>query len=636
MYILLNNCRKLILLYSHDRYDEARLYKQVSLRQFEGEEAIYDKIGILTMKWMKLTLRHLLYRSANGSAKKVGDLHQKYYLDQLETKFFCSKYLNFIAQADVYELVVDSVFIRNTFPFIFKPGSILLKTWSNCILVLSCLLVLTYPYFFVFVKELSAGYMFFFMIITLLWNLDVYMKSSTAIRTKYESYNTVTSIVVHNLNSAAYVIDILAAMTPELLVYMVQGQITTSIVMYACANRLLKLYKVEEFFSSLRSNSTIHVYIKYIKHMLYLMLFVYYFATALYILAHRTKEAKVKFDSFMQPFRITTVAETLILCCFGVLQYYGNLAYVNFPYLTEVESFKILLVLQIALYTINLLFIATIISAETLNNRRTNKTYAFLHQVEMTMESFNINRGLRTRVWRYIRLQNELSDVYFITDYQRLRDLPPDLYVMTCGIKIGHLLRNHPLFFELPQQVLSHIATIADLHLLPANEVIKYTGELCTELHILIEGFCSMKRPTGQTKTVESGECFFIVEASLNIPSMHTITALSNCKIVIIKYSNLQSVLLHYPSEYHAWKDTIGLFTRSPAMKTLRESQFKKRETTTLPKFTQPNVMSFGYRLKKRTRKYYQFHEGFPKWALCLKYILLRYTSSILSLHGVY
>ncbi|KAK9711475.1 Cyclic nucleotide-binding domain [Popillia japonica] len=603
-----------------DRYEEAKYYKKVLLYQYETGE-INEKIGIISMQWLKLTLRRLLY-----SAQKLGYNLNKYYLEKLETHVFCVNYLDLLVQANDSQLVSDSVFIRNKFPLIFKPDSILQKTWEVFMLILAITLAWTYPIYFVYANSLTVMYWFFFGIVTLAWFLDLYIKSSTAVSTKYDSHVTVTNIILYRLTTVDYIADIAAALTPEVLFYMVDGNITINVARYACANRLCKVYKVHTFFTRIRGNTNIHVYFKYIQNSIYLCLLLYYCATILYIQAYRDANSQKGFEKFIKQFNSSAASKTLTLTCFAIIEFYGNLGYMNYPFLSNVEAFFALIIMQLLLYCLHLFLVSTIISFEILKNQSLRRMDEFHHNIDVTMRSYNISERLRERVWRYINLQREISDMYFLIAQNTFKCLPRDLYIMTCGIKIGHIIKNQPLFFEFSDYMLAHIGTAATLHLFPATEVMKYAGEVCTEIHILVAGYCTMKLQDGRSKVVEPGECLYILEAALNIPSLVTIIALTNCKIVTIKYQNLMSILLHYPVVYESLQQTVKSFPYWAALKKLqrhhhhvKKEQYERREA-------QPNVYCFGYRMKKRTRKFYQFHEGFPRGALFLKYILLRYT----------
>ncbi|GJQ73320.1 hypothetical protein Trydic_g13689 [Trypoxylus dichotomus] len=601
------------------RYDEAMFYRDLAIYQFNVKNKWKEKVGALSTKWLNITLRSFLY-----SKQKLGDLHVKYYLAKLEKNVFCAKYLNLIVKADEYQLVSDSVFVKNTFPFIFKDHSVLLKAWGIVVLVIAIILALTYPYFFVFSRQLSASYSFFFVVTTIMWWLDVYIRSSTVVNTKHESHTTSTNIFAHRISDYTYVLDILAAVTPEFLLYMNNGELPMHVAKYACANRLLKVYRVHTFFANLRANSTAYVYLKYIKKLTDMLLCVYYFGTIIFLLLLRDEASEKMLQDFMSSFKIQSSTGEVILCCFAVFEYYGNLAVIKFPYLPFHESYAEWIVIQVCLYLMNLFFVTTFIAMETLNRLSTQKMDEFMYNLDVTMKSYRINKRLKARVWRYINLQYEISDHYFYITQRKRQNLPYDLNVMTCGIKVGRMIRNQPLFLEFSDYIISHISTVASIHLLPATEVIKYAGEVCTELHILVEGLCQMKLHNGGSKSVEPGECFFVLETYLNIPSLVTIVASTNCKIITIGYRNLKSILLHYPVEYDVFEETANYFRSLVNVENLQMRADVKHQYT-LIKYKQPNVYCFGYRLKKRTKRFYKFHEGFPKWTGPLKYILLRY-----------
>ncbi|KAI4456093.1 voltage and ligand gated potassium channel [Holotrichia oblita] len=256
--------------------------------------------------------------------------------------------------------------------------------------------------------------------------------------------------------------------------------------------------------------------------------------------------------------------------------------------------------MQVFQYCFHLFLIATFVSFEVLRNQSSRKLDEFYHNIHVTMKSFNISVQLRERVWRYIKLQREVSDMYFLIAESTFRCLPRDLYIMTCGIKIGHIIKNQPLFFEFSDYMMAHIATVATLHLFPATEVMKYAGEVCTEIHILIAGYCTMKLQDGRSKVVEPGECLYVLEATLNIPSLVTVIALTNCKIVTIKYQNFKAILLHYSIDYESLQFTVKTFPYWAAVKKLqRHHHHAKREIVEISN-AQPNVFCFGYRMKKR------------------------------------
>ncbi|GJQ73319.1 hypothetical protein Trydic_g13688 [Trypoxylus dichotomus] len=255
------------------------------------------------------------------------------------------------------------------------------------------------------------------------------------------------------------------------------------------------------------------------------------------------------------------------------------------------------------------------------------RKFEFLNNLSVTMECFNLTQQLSKRIKKYADLQLQVHGIYFLEGTHILDTLPPDLAAMTYGIQIGDLIRCQNLFFELNEKILTHVCHIASIHLLPATETIKDMGEVCKEIHILSDGICTMTSFDGHKKKVYPGECFSVLESALNIPSMVTVKALSTCRIVSINFVKLNAIMLRYPDEYRILQNTIETFEDLAILAKIPSNYFIS-ETEEIEEPSRPNIVSFGYNLKRRTKKYYRYHENFPKWSYGLKYLLLRYVFS--------
>lgn len=577
-----------------------------------------ERLGIITTKWIKLTLRRLLY-----GATSYKDLYDKYYLQSLDQYIFCSKYLNLLVKAEEVQLITDSVFLRSEFPFIFKPDSLLLKCWDVIVLFTLALMTITFPYYLIFQEKFNEFYGVFYQVVTVLWLVDLYLKSSTACQSHMYVSN-IQDIIGYRITELTYLIDVISFIPLEFFVYIIEGDMgkITRAVLYS--NRLLKVYRIHSFFHNLNVKLSLHIFLQYVQFSIYLSLLIYYSAAVFYILGNREDNLE-GFTHLLNDFGGTSISQHVFLCLATVVNFIGTTDTMEFPFVGDWQSCVTLLLLQVIICIFYLLFSASVASGHRQMEQRYHNTAEFLRYLRITMKCFNLDKQLRQRIWTYARLQLKMNDVYFLLGSINniLYYFPNDLVMMTHNIAIGDHIRNQPLFFDLDEVVLSQICSIATYELIPTAETIIDAGGIYKEIYILANGVCSVSYLNKHSKTVYSGECLSAVGCFLNIPSLVTVRALTTCKIITINVEKLKAVFLRFPDVHQIYKNTVEQFNVSEiARETLLETIEEIKEDIILPE--QLNFKYFGYYMKKRTKKYYTFHEGFPKRAFVLKYLLLR------------
>lgn len=592
------------------------MFRTLSVDQADAVRS-NERIGLQTTKWVKLTMKRILLDKT-----QLLEVRDKYYIESLDRSIFCANYLDLLAMAEDIQLVTDSVFLKDTFPFIFKPNSALLKTWNGLVLILTVIIALLFPYFAVFLDNYSLFYRVFYNIVAIAWIVDVYFRSSTAIQTKHTYIINIGDIVLVNLPKPTYIIDMICVVPLDLILMLICGTMNKSETFIAFSIRLLKLYKLEVFFQNINPNVSTHVFLQYVKYNCFFLFIVYYGATVLYLVG-QTDNNKARFEELLKTFNVTETYEKIALSISATICYTGSMTVYDFIFVNNRDSCFILSVCSILVYIFMLSFITHVASSHTLMQQHGHQKIEFLRNLDVTMRCFNVERKLGARIRHYVNMQFEEYGIYFLRSTQILENFPRDLALITYDIQHRDVIMTQPFFAELSEKMLSQICSVATTHLLPAGETIQTIGELSTEIHILTNGICSLTSFDGFTKKVYAGECFFALACVLNVPTLITINTLTDCQVMIIKYDAIKAILLRDPQEYeNLLKVVEKLRIENESLGSMSNIGVISPENIDIPK--QQHIKSFGYNLKKRTKKYYMFHEGFPKWAIVLKYLLLR------------
>ena len=600
------------------RYKEGRAFKSLSHYQMT-DRSDDNRRGSLTMKWIKITIKGLLYET-----KIREDIYSRKDTLHLDKHVFCSKYLDMITIAPDAELISDSVFVRNTFPFVFKSESILLDMWNMFIIIVVLILVLTFPYFSVFLPDISFSYNVFCNIITIIWWADLYVKFSTEISTKLLRINRIADILTYNLSRASFIADLIAALPFEILIYAINAYISRHVKIMAQSNRLLKVYKLELFFDMWHSTTSIKVHVKYIKFTLYMLLIYYYVAAVFFRMSCPTYMVCTGwFKRFAERYGLDSPKNILIGTYYSVVQFCSNLYTIPFTYLTDFTSCMVLIVLQAIMTVFNIYFVAHVAAAEAISFRNLHAIEEFSQNLRTTMTCFNVDEDMQRRVWRYVRLQYQSLGMRFLEGDQIFKKLPENLFRIAREIEIGDCIRNVPFLYDLNEVIITHIATICSFHIVPLGEIIKRTGEVCREVHIITDGYCDYICKTGEVGTLGPGDCYSLLETMMKVPSLITIYARTQCKVISFTHNEFMSVMLHYPEVYFQLEEVVSQFKHWCSVMQLEDRSASR--TTRKHVDSVSSVKTFVYS-PKRSKKYYEYHEGFPKWAFFAKYVLLRCT----------
>nr|XP_022908671.1 uncharacterized protein LOC111419998 [Onthophagus taurus] len=595
------------------RYVSARSFKIISEFQFNNVE-YEERVGVLTMKWLKHTLRSLLF-----NVRKMGDLLNRRYLSKLEENVFCTKYLDLLAQAEDEDVITDTVFIKTQFPFVFRPNSVLTKLWNAIVLTLLSYLLISYPWFMVYYIEDRLFFEISFGVISFCWIIDLYLRSSIAIKTKYYNYNTVSDILIHNFSSFTYLLDIFAAIPWEVIFYLIEGKLTQNYSLLASANRLVKVYKLEQLFTTIKVETNTLVLLTITKFSIYLIIFWYYFAAVCFMLGR----SSMNYDDFMgyvEKFDSNSTLHQVFMSMFGVIEFYCDLDVAGFPFAKGTGSKIVLIAFQYILECFNICFIAYLAAIVTMNRIDKHRMQEYTNNMEITMQCYKLNPVLQKRVWRYIDLQYRGTGIYFLISDEIFAEIPKELAVVSRGIHLGDVLKNVPLFYYLEDNVIYEIANVAMVHLVPENEVIVQIGEFVPEIYILIQGVCRMENFRGEYKLIEQNETFNALEACLDVKSLVTIRTETPCSLVTISIQNLKAVLLQFKLNYDHLETAINSY---PYWSSVVKVYPKITKIIGEKKLVKKEYKYFGYFLKKRTKKYAAYKEGFtPKTAIFKPFLL--------------
>lgn len=152
-----------------------------------------------------------------------------------------SEYLSLIVLSKDLELKTQAICLKSSCPFILEPHSSFRLFMEKLILIAVLLQSLIIPFSVAFLREIGIRLASVCFILDFLYIMDIYLKFSTAIKTKNTIVNQFGAIVLYKLKEVNFLIDILAIIPIDYLFYIRNNQHAATLLKL---NRLLKMYQI--------------------------------------------------------------------------------------------------------------------------------------------------------------------------------------------------------------------------------------------------------------------------------------------------------------------------------------------------------------------------------------------------------
>nr|XP_022900850.1 uncharacterized protein LOC111413937 isoform X3 [Onthophagus taurus] len=606
------------------RYERAKIFRRISEYQHENSSYCHERIGVLALKWMKLTLRKLLYDDKTESEDLA--YYSKEMMYEMEERAFCTRYLDLLVQSEFMGVTTNSTFVTTKFPVIFRPNSLLIKIWECNIMLHALLLLIFYPIALIFVEEIPFVYEIFQFYITLIWVLDAYIVSSTAVHGKFVQCNTIIDIFLYKLSKLSFLIDLLSSVPLEWVFSILNGKFSHSDAIISYSNRLLKAYRIEMFFRNVQTTAKGIVLVMYFKYFLYFCLLCYYTASILYVLGSLESNFDLYreyISNFSQSGTFSNI-ESAYYSFILAISFLRDILLFKFPLNPTFITSIPLIIIVVCFETFLFFVLGHTIAIETMRCIDEHASDEFMRNVEITIEVYELEKSLRERIMKYIDLHRTALGNSFLFESDLFKMIPKDLFMISKGIYPGFYMKNLPFFYRIDDRAFHLIAASGSVDIVMPNETFKPNNETCYEFYILMNGFCEIRYRSGVKKIVGPGETFCVLEAAFEMKSLVRITTVTTCRILSIDYSVLKGILFKFPKDYNHLIETVKYFPYWDDLDRLNQQEATfLLEKSTYSFVKEPGLKYYRYYFRRRTKLFYEYHLGFPHSARLLRYFLM-------------
>lgn len=606
----------------HSRYEQAKQYHKVKQQRLKVHHEISDDLSLTYIKYAAKKLLH----NQHGFDKT-----RFYYILEhgIRERIFCPYYLDLIATTEETELISDTVFIKKTFPFVLQPHSVVLIWWNAFNDLLIGIVIVGYPVLIYITSFHDPESMTTFIIslISFVWTLDIYIKASTAVKTRDRFYTNISSIIYYRLSTIEFIVDLFCTLPFGLLLSAINTNITARLILVLEMHKLLKIYRIFRFVNRMSElNTKLLLLLMYIKAFVVIFIIIYYFTFFLYMLLCSNgcpekyrKDLKMYYN-VSDSISLYTVIHFMTLVSFFI----NNTSVYSVMDLLKNHTCFLIIVMQLFFYYVYVYLLAKAIAADTVNQQEKHEFKEFVATISVMMHNFKFDNSVERRVWRYLKAQYYRDmGMSFINPNRLSLLMSSNLYSLYRYVIYGKLIAASMLFQSLSQDLIMKVAKRAKTNLFFAGETIIYAGAICKEMHLIVYGFCLVKSRSGATKILKAGDTFSVIEMCFNIPTVNTVVASTDCNIISI----LLEDYLHIVRKNKVFREQIDNarelcdITR---LMNFEEETFITAQASEVDERSGPSFRRFKYLQKKVDNV--QFHQGFGKYGQIFKYLLQRHT----------
>lgn len=607
----------------HARYKQALKYYRVKNHKMKTNATVYNS-ETLSINYMKQVAKTLLY-----NAEDLDNSRAHFQLkSRINKHVFCPYYLDLVTITEELELVSDSVFIKRTFPFILQPNSIVLKWWDAMINCVSAVFILSYPIALYLSRGTSAkrvtlaGILF----ITGLWTGDIYIKISTAVKKRNVFLTNISSIIYYRLSTTNFVIDLFCVLPMGVLLNVINNDISPSAVLYLEMHKLLKAYRIFQMFQNVGElNPTLMLMIMYLKVFLVTFVLIYYSTFFLFMLTCSSKCPEKYLDDLEMYYRIRKdegikiFVHMLTLVSFFV----NNTAVYTFTKLLGNHQCLFIIAMQLAYYYTYVFLLAKTIAFDTVNQQEKHEFKEFVSIMSVT-KNFNLDVEMEKRVWKYLQDQyyNDMG-MSFMNPKRISKLMSKNLYTLFMYVTYGKIISQTRFFHNVSEEIITAVALRATVHIYFSGEVITYAGEISKEMHLIAYGYCYLVSGHDTKKLLGPMDSFSVVDMCLGIPTMNTVIACTDCKIITLHEEDYLRILQKNDEFRREIENACDCCDPTDTLLEVHsQSALKEALHATGRSFT--SFRRFKYTLKKSENL--EFLSGFGRYCQWMRHVLLRRT----------
>lgn len=283
------------------------------------------------------------------------------------------------------------------------------------------------------------------------------------------------------------------------------------------------------------------------KYVMFIAIFTCNLSGAFYFIMCPNLKCNSHFTEFLQrrDINIRSGVHSILSAYFMTVQFITGLDIAEFP----PRSTTLFLVAQLIYYVSNMYFLAELSAIETFSNINKLKYHDFVFSVETLMKEWDFDIEFKRRVSKYLKTQYNFDGAMNML-YQQpfFIQLPFDLFKIGTHITFGRSISQIPIFRGLPDDTIALICTYVFRTMLPPGEVVTYSGEICSEMFVIELGKCEVVSLSKTTaKIIGPGESFSVIEALLNVATVNSVTTLTHCQVLALRYVDLITALRNYP-----------------------------------------------------------------------------------------
>lgn len=465
----------------------------------------------------------------------------------------CSDYLDLFVLSEDVELKMKSICLTNKFPFILEPNSSFHIAWDYLSLISILIQCTMIPYSISFLRRIPSAVRVLGIFCDTIYLIDFLILMTTAVKDKNKFISSWSSIVLHKGKNFYFLIDCATIVYIDYIVWLIYiNNVNQQLIAWLRINRILKIYKVLQFFFHLETN--------------------------LYVNSLHASAAKYFFIYFMSTYISTCILHS-VACFFKQCYVYGwfhrsrYLIQKRFP---NSLNYHIRILVQ-AIYTASSIHLGFNISdhyAYTIHELiifhllMTSGTFLYLiycselcssymltveqkclHILRLktmkrtvTFKKYLSNSLLRQCVG-FVNFQWKLNkNVEVKTERAILKQASADIYEGIIEDRILRTLKLVPLFRDYPKEILHRIASCSIFRTVPPGAFLMCADNKTAWIHVIVRGFCSCRSTMKGDKhrknetVLSRGDAFPVVEVVHNVQTFLTVQAITAVELICVPY----------------------------------------------------------------------------------------------------
>ncbi|XP_022094111.1 uncharacterized protein LOC110981133 isoform X3 [Acanthaster planci] len=489
---------------------------------------------------------------------------------------------------DFWELITETVVM---------PGSRFAKLWERGVLVITLLISVLYPYCASFIANSGAGKapnvdvnddagdgdsdnlllltLMYIMDFVLLF--DIIVRLRTAVSTPNGTYKDFKSIREHYVKSVGFALDVIAILPLDFFSLLVpEGKDRTNALYFLSLNRLVKAWRMPNYFKNLEKDLDVNIAtIRFFKFFIYIALLSHWSSCLWYLVTcdtgncqmdMKTSEADFVFNvkgaspKQAQSSKVPTTDvppsttapspfDEYVTALYWAAATMTSTGYGDISAHTTIGRAIALgaMLIGLLLYGYCLSSIAaTLANADAPRVNFQEKLFA----VQEFMKDHNLKLNLQHRVVKYLGLVFRRHRGEVMPGGVRLmHDMPIQLQQEIAFEDAQETLGQVPLFKDCDAAFLRMLALKTHAYLFTPGDMIVYEGDMGREMYFIRRGTCEVlsKDMTRVTSTIGPGQYFGEVGLIFGDYRTATVRAASYCELLMLKRSDLDEVLQHFP-----------------------------------------------------------------------------------------